>query len=92
MKPSSALFPDGNEVAWAEYDPTPKEITKDKDTGAEVASFSYYDGIYVAKKKGLHHTVHFKDVFAETHYIVCCGDVMIKVNSSDYPEIKRREI
>lgn len=73
---------------------TPKEITVDVDYNEplHLASFSYYDGIEYAKSKELRHTTTFRDVFAFTHYIVACGDVMIRVKPEDFPEIPRREI
>lgn len=69
---------------------TPKEITIDVDNGVHVASFSYYDGIAYAKDKGLEHTTSFNDVKARTHYMVCCGDVMVRVEDTDYIEMQRR--
>ncbi len=68
----------------------PKEITKDIDTGAETASFSYNEGISFADDKGLKQTTSFSDVRKGTHFIVCCGDVMINVSPEDYPHIERR--
>ena len=70
----------------------PTEITIDSDNNTHIASFSYYDGIYRAKQLNLKQTTHFGDVMNKTHFIVCCGDVMIKVEETDYPEIKRRTI
>jgi hypothetical protein len=70
----------------------PKEITKDVDTGYQVASFEYYEGLKFAKDNKLIQTTNFKDVFAGTHYIVCCGDVMVKVKTENYPNIERRII
>ena len=72
----------------------PKEITKCKDTHLEIASFPYYDGMKFLKnnmKLGLKPTTEFSDVRKDIHYIVCCGDVMIKVSTSNYPNITRRE-
>ena len=72
---------------------TPKDINQDSDNNnINVASFGYYDGIHVAKEKGLKQTTSFGDVFAGTHFIVCCGDVMMTVKDTDYPEIERRQI
>lgn len=68
----------------------PKEITQDIDTGANTASFSYYDGIQFAKDNNLKQTTSFSDVAKGTHFIVCCGDVMASVESIHYPEIERR--
>jgi hypothetical protein len=73
-------------------DKYPKEITKDADNNMHVASFDYYTGIAVAKDKELKQTTNFEDVFNETHFIVCCGDVMIRVKETDYPELNRRVI
>jgi len=70
----------------------PKEITKDIDTDMHIASYSYYDGIAIAKELNLEQTTSFIDVFNNTHFIVCCGDVMIRVKETDYPEINRRVI
>lgn len=72
---------------------TPKEITNDLDAGdVQYASFGYYDGIAYAKQHNLKQTTSFRDVDEKTHFIVCCGDVMIRVESTDYPEIIRRQI
>lgn len=70
----------------------PKDINKDIDTGIELASFDYYTGIAIAKKKGLEQTTSFSDVNAGTHFIVCCGDVMFKVNPIEFVHIQRRLI
>jgi hypothetical protein len=70
----------------------PKEITVDLDSGVQMASFGYYEGIGYAKERGLHHTTDFEKVYHGTHYIVCCGDVMIRVDSELFPEMERREI
>lgn len=68
----------------------PKEITQDIDTSINIASFDYYTGIKYAKDNNLEQTTSFKDVYAGTHFIVCCGDVMIMVSKDDYPDISRR--
>jgi hypothetical protein len=68
----------------------PKDITIDN--SVEIASFDYYIGIAVAKKKGLVQTTDFQDVRKGTHFIVCCGDVMISVNSNEYREVARRPL
>jgi len=68
----------------------PKEITIDSDSGKEIASFGYYDGIEYAKQNNLNQTTEFKDVFNKTHFIVYCGDVIVSVNKTDYPNIIRR--
>lgn len=68
----------------------PKEITQDCDTAINIASFGYYDGIQYAKDNNLQQSTKFSDVNKGTHFIVCCGDVMVKVNPEDYPEIQRR--
>ena len=68
----------------------PKEITKDCDTGVETASFDYYDGFHLAKEKNWKQTTSMNDLNKLGNFIVCCGDVMIRVLPIDYPEIERR--
>jgi hypothetical protein len=68
----------------------PKEITKDIDTGVEYASFDYYDGISLAKQLAWKQTTNMRDLDNKGYFIVCCGDVMIRVVPVDYPEIERR--
>lgn len=71
----------------------PKEITRDKeDKGLNIASFDYYSGIEYAKIKGLVFSTDFGTVRNKTGYIVCCGDVMVRVEPNDYPDIVRRDI
>jgi len=71
----------------------PKEITNDLDGGdIQHASFGYYDGIEYAKQNNLKQTTTFREVDEFTHFIVCCGDVMVRVKSTDYPDIPRRQI
>lgn len=67
----------------------PKEITKDIDSGIEIASFGYYDGVLYAKKFNLKQTTKISDL-KNGYFIVCCGDVMVYVEESDYPTLKRR--
>ncbi len=71
-------------------DLTPKDITKDRDTGIETASFGYYDGIDFARERNLEQSTSFSDVNKGTHFIVCCGDVMLKVKETDFPDTPRR--
>lgn len=71
----------------------PIEITKCKDTGLETASFSFYDGkhfLSLNKHLNLKQTTSFEDVRNGTHFIVCAGDIMVKVNKFNYPHITRR--
>lgn len=68
----------------------PKEITIDNDV--HIASFGYYDGIQVAQERQLTQATSFKSVFEGKQFIVCCGDVMLKVKSTEYPQIPRRTI
>lgn len=69
---------------------TPKEITQDSDTGVNIASFSYYDGIPYCKEKGIIQDVNFDKVMLGTHFVVCCGEVMVKIQPTDFPDINRR--
>jgi hypothetical protein len=70
----------------------PKDINKDADTGIELASFDYYTGIAIAKERGLKQTTSFSDVNKSTHFIVCCGDVMLRVQPEEFININRRII
>ena len=72
------------------YRVTPKEITEDCDTGDNVAHFSYYDGVIYAKENNLKQSGDYRDLLKGTHFIVSCGDVMVKVLPKDYPTIERR--
>lgn len=69
---------------------TPFEITKDEETGVETASFDYYTGIAFVKEKGLKQSTEFSEMRKGTHFVVCCGDVMIHAEPTDWPEIERR--
>lgn len=69
----------------------PKEITIDSDNNdVQIASFDYYSGLAYAKELNLKQTSMFHDVLNKTHFIVCCGDVMIKVEPTDFESIPRR--
>ena len=68
----------------------PKEITQDVDTKENIASFDYYSGKNYCELMNIKQSSNFNDVSKGTHFIVCCGDVMVKVLQSDYPAIKRR--
>lgn len=70
----------------------PTEITHDVESNIQYASFDYYSGIKFANINNLKQTTSFKDVDKFTHFLVCCGDVMVRVNPTDYPEIERRII
>lgn len=70
----------------------PTDITIDTDTGQHTASFNFYDGIYYAKLLNLKQSTSFSDVSKGTHFIVCCGDVMLKVKETDFPSVQRREL
>jgi len=68
----------------------PKEITEDDITAQNIASFDYYTGIKYAESLGLKQSTSFTEVSNGTHFIVCCGDVMVQVEPTDYPDITRR--
>lgn len=55
----------------------PKEITFDPELDAHIASFDYYTGIAYAKHHNLKQTTQFHDVMNNTHFMVCCGDVIV---------------
>ena len=69
----------------------PKEITRDSETGKNVASFDFYTGKQYAKEKCLvqNKRVNGSD-FNKEGFIVCCGDVMTEVEETDFPEIERK--
>lgn len=70
---------------------TPKEITQDSNTGKNIASFSYYDGINYAKEHNLKQNLKVNgSLFNKQGFIVCCGDVMTEVEPTDWPLIERR--
>jgi len=69
----------------------PKEITRCVDTSMNTASFEYYDGIQYTKEHNLEQTTEFSEVRNNNKFIVCCGDVMVKVSETDYPNIIRRD-
>jgi hypothetical protein len=68
----------------------PKEITQDIDSDDNIASFDYYSGIRYCELLGIKQCDNFNQVSDGTGFIVCCGDVMVKVKQTDYPDIKRR--
>ena len=70
----------------------PENITRDPDSGLEMATFDYYTGIAYAKENGLKQTDDYLEVRDGRHYIVFGGDVMVAVTHTDYPEIERRLI
>lgn len=70
----------------------PKEITVDVDTKENIASFDYYTGIRYCELMKLQQSGNFNQVSEGTHFIVCCGDVMVKVSQVDYPQLVRRNI
>jgi hypothetical protein len=74
-----------------EEDYVPKEITLCSETKRQTASFSYYDGLCVAKILGLRQCVNINQIYNDKFFIVCCGEVMISVSNEDYKNIKRRE-
>jgi hypothetical protein len=70
----------------------PKDITKDSETQKEFASFGFYDGIHLAKENKWKQVSDFSDLQHNKTFLVCCGDVMIAVKPTDYPELERRII
>jgi len=70
----------------------PKDITIDSENGNQVASFNFNEGKEVAREKGLVQTSSYSQVYNGTGFIISCGDVMMKVSETDYPEIQRRTI
>lgn len=73
-------------------DAVPKEVTLCADTGMHTASFGYYEGKRFSEAKGLKFGTDFADVRNGTHYLVSCGDVVLRVRPEDFPEVERRTI
>jgi hypothetical protein len=69
----------------------PKEIKvyNYPDGPNHMASFSWHAGIAYAKSKGLIQCSELSEVRQKTHFIVMCGDVVIRVEPTDFPEIER---
>lgn len=70
----------------------PKEITKDEEGNIHIASFNYNDGIEYAKINNIPQTSKFNEYIKGTHFIVCCGDVMIVVGENDFPKVARKTL
>jgi hypothetical protein len=76
-------------VKW-KIETAPKEITLDETD--HLASFDYYAGLSYAKKRNLKQSTYLQDVRKGTHFVVSCGDVIVKVSETDFPEVERREL
>lgn len=70
----------------------PKEIVYDAEANTEIAWFEYNSGCRLANELGLKQTTNFSDVMNNTHFIVCCGEVGILTNSTQFVDIQRRII
>lgn len=71
----------------------PFEITQDCDNSSlQFASFGFYEGRYLVKQNNLKQVTSYSKLIENENFLVCCGDVVIKVKSTDYPEIERRVI
>jgi len=68
----------------------PKEITKCVDTGIHTASFGFYEGKQFVKDNNLEQTTEFSEVRNNNKFIVCCGNIMVRVSRFDYTHITRR--
>lgn len=66
----------------------PNEITFDEFD--HLASFEFYSGKRLAKEKNLLQSTNLQDVRKGTHFVVSCGEVIIRVEATDYPDIERR--
>lgn len=76
-------------VKWKIQTP-PKEITVDETD--HLASFDYYTGLSYVKKNNLKQSSDLQDVRKGTHYVVSCGDVVVKVSETDFPEVERTKL
>lgn len=67
------------------YDP--KDITVSEDV--QWASFDYYSGKAIIKELNLTQGKELRDF---NTFLVCCGDIVILVESQELPHIERRII
>jgi hypothetical protein len=76
----------------------PKEITiqseyiDNEKVEYHIAHFSYYDGTRYATSRKLRQTTKWYQLIDQTHFIVACGDVMVRIEPKDFPGIRRRRI
>jgi hypothetical protein len=56
------------------------------------ASFDYYAGMKYVELNHMKQSSDMGDTRKFTHYVVCCGDVMIRVLPEDFPEVERRPL
>lgn len=68
------------------------EIVYVTETGINIADFSYYLGLLLVRSKGLKQTTSFTDLITGQYYMVLCGTVLLKVESTDYPEVERKSL
>lgn len=68
----------------------PREITKDCDTGIEHAWFDYYSGIHLAEQFGWKQTTSIAELEKVGNFIVCCGEVGIRIVPADFSHMERR--
>lgn len=68
----------------------PNEIVVDETD--HLASFEFYSGKRFAQEKNLKQSTNLQDVRNGSHFVVSCGEVIIKVAATDYPEIERRQL
>ena len=70
----------------------PKEILvyQYPDGPNHMASFDWHAGIFYAKEKGLIQSGELSEVRLKTHFIIMCGDVVVRVEPEDFPEIERK--
>lgn len=72
----------------------PREITT-IEYGNElvhIATFDFYSGLAYVKAQGCKHTIEFRKVYENSCFIVCCGDIMVRILSTDFPNIIRRPL
>lgn len=67
----------------------PSEITQDSDSGLNIASFPHSNGVRYAQENDLRQCSNFND-FNHSTFIVCCGQVLVIVEPTDFPEVIRR--
>lgn len=70
----------------------PIEITQDSDNGMNFASFDFYAGKEYAKTIGKTQCTNIMELKGTSEYWVSCGQIVMMVEPTDFPEIERRII
>jgi hypothetical protein len=55
----------------------------------DIAVFDYYSGIQCMEANNISQIVFVENMSINHGFIVCCGKVIVRVKTTDYPEIQR---